>query len=542
VAQAAPPTCTTSTITISSPDADMSGRSFDIYQLATIADTAGTGTNVIYDLVTSSDPAIAAAVSAGFTAIGATDWDDIVPPADDWTDPSGVNSAIRQFATAVTAAIGPATATTVGPATGSPFTFTVSAPGVYLILDQGAAGSTLNSIPMIVTTVQNAAGTVCEAEVNLKAETPTITKVANKISANVNEIVTYHAEATIPSVAGYSSYTYKIQDTFSEGLTFNHVYTVNYVKAGDPIDAAHLITVPSSAYTFTYTADPAKTAADKYTVVPTGDVLVWDFSDLVGSIFEADDTIVITYEALVNEYAVLGTEGNPNAIHVEYSNDPSNPTNTETTPDEKDIVYLGQLTLLKVDVDDVSTVFSGVEFCLKGTDTDNTTRIDGSPFDTAPGYTQEAPVANKVDVCLTTDANGYIVFKDLRAGTYTLTEINAPDGYFKLAAPVYLTLTIQENGEYAWWIDKNGNQDKYFPAIPGVAVPPDGQTIPGVSGADQFHSDESGHAVLPVANGAGITNLPFTGGQGIAAAVIAAGLLGGAAFFVARRGRKLAAK
>ncbi|MDR1790223.1 MAG: isopeptide-forming domain-containing fimbrial protein, partial [Propionibacteriaceae bacterium] len=403
MAQAAPPTCTTSTITISSPDADMSGRSFDVYQLATIADTAGTGTNVIYDLVTSSDPDIAAAVAAGFAAIGAADWDDIDPPGDDWTDPSGVNSAIRQFATAVTAAIGSATATTVGPATGSPFTFPVSAPGVYLILDQGAAGSTLNSIPMIVTTVQNAAGTVCEAEVNLKAEGPTITKVANKISANVNEIVTYHAEATVPSVAGYSSYTYKIQDTFSEGLTFNHVYTVNYVKAGNEVTAANMIAVPSSAYTFTYTADPSKTSPSdpdyKYEFEPAGDVLVWDFSSLVGSVLEAGDTIVISYEALVNEHAVLGTEGNPNAIHIEYSNDPSNPTDTTTTPDEKDIVYLGQLTLLKVDIDDVDTVFSDVEFCLEGTDADNTTRIDGDPFDDVPGYTQEAPVANTVDVC-----------------------------------------------------------------------------------------------------------------------------------------------
>jgi fimbrial isopeptide formation D2 family protein len=328
--------------------------------------------------------------------------------------------------------------------------------------------------------------------VNLKIDEPTIDeKVADVVSTGVGTVVGYTVSATVPSTAGYSSYTYRINDQLSAGLTFTGQYTVSVVK-GSAASAA----LPTAAYSFSATQ-------------AGGDVLVWDFSDLVtNTALDAGDVIVLTYTAEVNESAVSGVAGNPNSATVTYSNDPGEDSSTDTSTEVEDTVYLGSLTVNKVDLEATGTKLAGATFRLVGGSYDRIlTTGDGSGTSTL----------------------GVVTFGQLPAGEYTLTETVAPDGYFALPASVKVTVAVTEEGVFTYTLDRSGNQDKYFPLANGTSL-------------DAPFQFDDGLGVLTIGDGQGITNVPFTGGQGVAAAVVAAVLIGGVAFVVARRGRKIEAE
>ena len=56
--------------------------------------------------------------------------------------------------------------------------------------------------------------------VNLKSETPSINKTADKTTVNIGDVVTYTVKGSIPDTTGYSEYVYKIQDELTKGLDF----------------------------------------------------------------------------------------------------------------------------------------------------------------------------------------------------------------------------------------------------------------------------------------------------------------------------------
>lgn len=58
------------------------------------------------------------------------------------------------------------------------------------------------------------------ATVNLKSEAPSIEKKADKTSVEIGNVVTYTVTGSIPDTTGYAQYTYKINDTLSNGLDF----------------------------------------------------------------------------------------------------------------------------------------------------------------------------------------------------------------------------------------------------------------------------------------------------------------------------------
>ena len=127
---------------------------------------------------------------------------------------------------------------TDGTATASSATLAFSniALGYYLVYPQGATDiSQGNSSLCSLTTTKPA------VEVQQKATYPDIEKDADDYSVEVGQTVTFTVEGQVPDTTGYTSYTYKVSDTMTSGLTFNESVAEMTVKLGTTT-----ITVPDT--------------------------------------------------------------------------------------------------------------------------------------------------------------------------------------------------------------------------------------------------------------------------------------------------------
>ncbi len=280
---------------------------------------------------------------------------------------------------------------------GTSATFNDLALGYYLIEDAGAA--TPISALMLKST---------SAEVTLKADKPSIEKkidgdndgddtttngLVDYNTAKVGDSVPYVLTSKVPDTTGYTDYTYTVKDTFSAGLTYND-------------DVA--VTIGGVAYT-DFTADYENS------------VLTVDVNGLTTQTVGAE--IKITYSATVNANAVKGVAGNPNSVVLEYSNNPTEETSKETTPEDITRTYLVNLIVNKTDEE--GNALAGAQFALKQGDATLGTG--------------------------TSDADGLVVFTDdngkavdlIDGKTYTIVETQAPEGYNE-AADISFTVTCTD--------------------------------------------------------------------------------------------------
>ena len=254
---------------------------------------------------------------------------------------------------------------------------------------------------------------------NLTTTDPTVTihdkndipfnKVDDKESVDVGEIVTYTITGKVPDYTGFTTYTYLITDTMSEGLTFQK--NVNVTVGGTDV---------TSACTITYDKD---NNANKFTVsIPVK-------SYTIGA------EIKVTYTAVVNENAVAKIENN--AATLTYSNDPIDTSKTTTTPEDRETVYSAKVVINKYVKDSNNEKLAGAKFVLY-----KEVKTDGSDT-TTKDYYKWNDTAKKVEwttskadaTVKTTDANGAAAFDGLKDGTYYREEVKAPAGYNLLKDP-----------------------------------------------------------------------------------------------------------
>ena len=205
--------------------------------------------------------------------------------------------------------------------------------------------------------------------------------------------------------------------------------------------------------------------------------------------------IVVTYQAKLNENAVVTDAGNPNTANLIYSNDPSHDYTSDEpgsgdptgkTPDKQTITYTTGVSVIKVDENDQTLRLPGAEFKIEGTSSaqvisktneftpDNT---NGTYYKLKTGeYTDEAPTATTADkyasqtdkyklvektelveetssiVKSAVGTDGELTFNGLGAGTYTITETKAPDGSVLDPTPrtVEITCTFDSNDKPVW--------------------------------------------------------------------------------------------
>lgn len=363
------------------------------------------------------------------------------------------------------------------------------ADGYYLIVDTTESvvdGSAYNTALLQV---------VGDIEITVKTDAPTVEKKVleddkynqdggygtgyNDVADyNMGDAVPFHLIGSVPDMSRYDTYKYIFHDTLSAGLTLNEDSIKVYVASDK--------------------AGTDKTEITGWTKAVDGQSFTVSFTDLktVSGVSQGK-YIIVEYTATLNQNAVVGLEGNPNKVYLEYSNKPDqsgigDTDNTGNTPEDKVIVFTYELDTTKVDGQDNTKKLDGAEFKLKN----------------AAGkwaiVNADSKVIGWADTeedgsVLTSDANGLFKVIGLDDGTYYLKETKAPTGYNLLSSEITVVITATTtNGQT--WTDGQANS-----ALTNLAVTADetsgtGDTSTGIAG-------------ITVANNKGST-LPETGGMG----------------------------
>ena len=277
--------------------------------------------------------------------------------------------------------------------------------------------------------VDTTLGTLCSLDttnpdvvMEEKNEVPTNVKTVEEDStgnygekndADIGQTVNF--KSTITAQAGAENYVF--HDTMSAGLTYTGVTGI--------------------------TLNDVAVDTNSYTVVTTGltDGCTFEvrFMQAFCDTLKANDQIVISYTATLNENAVIAEEGNPNTSKVSYGDS----SNTKYTPDSRTKTYTWDVDVFKYTMNgENETALAGATFTLsKNADGSNPIALVSEGNNVyRVAKTDETGTVTEI----TTDTTGKFTIKGLDADTYYLTETAAPAGYNKLAGPV--TIVIGENG------------------------------------------------------------------------------------------------
>ena len=283
--------------------------------------------------------------------------------------------------------------------------------------------------------------------IHAKADVPDIDKKITGVdgtdqgkqgSYNVGDTIYFALTSKVPAMDGYTSYTYKVTDTLSSGLTL--------VQKNSRPDVT--VTIGDNAYT-------------DFTATLNRNVLTINFTGFISQKENAGNPIVISYAAVLNENA-LTTNKETNTVNLEYSNDP-NTTGTGKTTDKKTYVYNFDIDIVKVDQKDEAKLLDGAEFVLYHEDAqgkkeyyhytaDKETKwvtLANDELETITKAVKAGNITSKKTIA------GKTSFTGLKAGTYYLLEIKAPDGYSLPTAPVKVVITAAYDANGA--IDKDNS-------------------------------------------------------------------------------------
>ena len=429
--------------------------------------------------------------------------------------------------------------------------------GLWFLKDVTTTDDTkgTNSIPIITPTTFDGADSW--GTVTLKNTTPTIDKKLVDSKGNgtyesntqpdyaVGDDVYYELTSTVPVYTGYDidstmkdatkTRIFKINDTASKALT---------VSAGTVIESVKLTPAQGTAVTLVKDKDYTVTVAD-YGDVNTpntdaykgGHVTTIDLGKYVnkaeGSQSATDGilegaTVTVIVKVKLNKDALISNPGNlqknPNKVDLEYSNHPEEVNHAHKVPGPEVPVYAYKFDILKTDKAG-TTKLPGAKFTVKavsGTSTHDGKYL-GSYGENGWSYLDSEPAVAATDGVFTTDKDGKINVSGLDAGTYEVLEIAPPDGYTAISLPKFqFTITPTVSNEVA------GRK-----TITVVA-------LSLAKGADVRALLSQDGKTLNIWNAKNITELPKTGGAGLAMIVAVGALFIAASGIFALRARRKA--
>lgn len=326
---------------------------------------------------------------------------------------------------------------------------------------------------------------------------------------DIGDEVSFKITTTIPDYSdAYDDGTavFTITDTMSEGLDAITAEDITVTVNGEEVDA--------SEYT--------------YTITISGQTSVIAFaSDYILANTNAE--VVVTYTTIINDSAALAEslDENTNEVTLTFTNE-NTVDGTVYTEEDEDIVYVYSFAI----TDELVKTSANGTASANGTDVTVTNALEGATFTI---YT-DADCTNVYtnDICEGTavsDENGYISFEGLEAGTYYVTETEAPTGYY-INSTVYKVVIAAEYNE-------DGTLASYTITISDAS---DTESAGNVSKYTITYSNE-GNTVSASVNPTVIVDatqatLPSTGGTGIFVIVIASVCIFGACAIIVTRKKK----
>ena len=404
-----------------------------------------------------------------------------------------------------------------------------------------ATSGTINDIPAGYYFIKDKAGTltgesgaytkfmlkvVKNIDITAKAVVPTLIKKildgtpvaeVDANTASIGDVVNYQITTAVPDTTAYNKYFFIINDTLSAGLTFN----------------------PTSVVV---SADGTALAATAYTVKTGTDAAPYTFQIVLKNAKTySGQAIVVKYSATLNENADRSVAGNPNEADLTYANDPNQNYGgdpgtgdepgpgevTGKTPKSRTITYTTGIKIEKID-GDTRKALTGAKFSLTGdgvytvitvaqtytadaagtywklkngtyTDTAPTTLTEDDYDSTTTKYVKGSTTST--NNCSTNhtyeayvDPDGFLTFEGLGAGTYSITELEAPSGY-NTVDPVTVTIEAAPTPTAPNW------------SIGGTDLIPDTNNIIKVYQIENFSGVE-----LPETGGIGTTIFYVVGG------------------------------
>ena len=251
------------------------------------------------------------------------------------------------------------------------------------------------------------------------------------------QVVNYKLTGTIAdNYASYDSYSYKFKDALEKGLDYVDgslsVYALNGDAYTEIAPASYSVTIPTdSSRDLVVDFSRGENGLKSATAKDGGPLTI-----------NANTNIVVFYKAKLNAKAVIAgannkLEGNPNTVTLEYSNNPM-VAGTGTSAPDTVVDYTYGLQINKVDL--------GTEAALEGAQFTITTT--GDENNRVAKYVAKDGTLSNDEVLLTTDANGLIQLTGLDAGTYTVTEKKAPNGYTAVSSFEFtIDPTIKDDGQ-----------------------------------------------------------------------------------------------
>lgn len=326
--------------------------------------------------------------------------------------------------------------------------------------------------------------------------------------SQIGQDVTYNLYGTVAeNFNKYDTYFYQFSDQIPEGLTLQAGAKVYLYPSKDAAkdDFAHKNGEDITLNFELSTADGSNTT--------------WTCNNLksVDGVTK-DSCIVVSYTAQINESAVVGLdnnkEGNPNTVTLCYSNNPMTTDRGQTVPDTvRDYTY--GLKINKVDLG-TERALNGAKFTIKVKSADDR--------DSADKYVQGDGKLGSEPYRFETTDDGTFTVKGLDTETYTVEEVEAPQGGYKTVNSFNFTITPElgtdpdaklKDVEYT--LQANGQQDQII-----IGTPNDVKDDNKLEAADGTTTNDDGTFNITVGDTKQV-GLPLTGLNGVTFTWIAGG-------------------
>ena len=405
--------------------------------------------------------------------------------------------------------------------------------GYYLVKDtvdvdgNGAETRYIMEVVSNVTVTEKASVPSVDKTVKEKNDTTGTETVQKAADYDIGDAVPFVFTGTLPSnFADYKTFkTYTFTDTLSAGLTAPGADDIKVtLNTENGTDLSTLFDVAVNGQTITVSL---KEDVDLKTAEPG---------------FTKDSKIVVSYSAVLNKSAKIGSEGNDNKVKLEFSNNPNadGGGDTGTTPEDKVVVFTYGIKALKVEPTSDEAIDETAYNALTDEEKTDYVKVGDKYQKTQPlsgaGFTlyKKVPAGTEGAVDGYVQVGGEITgvtafeFKGTDAGEYKLVETTVPTGYNK-ADDILFTIMAT--------YDTTGDD----PKLTSLTVTPAASfTLTVTENKDAEDNVTSittdGVATTRILNQKGAT-LPSTGGNGTTIFYVVGGLLalGAAIMLIAKK-------